>query len=88
MLRQSGGCVDREQVLHFTLLDLLLLSLTEVLVGHFTSNMSRMAHLLMTLQHEALMPFVSVDGPWCPHWQACCGTRRDGSSIRCPFIEQ
>jgi hypothetical protein len=83
----GGGCLDREAVLNFTLIDLVLLSHAHALVGHLTSNMSRMAHLLMTLRHQGIMPFVSVDGPFCHHWQACCGTRRDGSSRLCPFVE-
>ncbi|MGB1605910.1 MAG: hypothetical protein ACPIOQ_74970, partial [Promethearchaeia archaeon] len=85
--RLARGDLDRDAALRFTLMDLWLLSCSEVLVGHFTSNMSRLAHLLMSLRRKAIMPFVSVDGPWCHHWQACCGTRRDGSSQLCPFVE-
>mmetsp|Transcript_47903 Transcript_47903/g.74805 ORF Transcript_47903/g.74805 Transcript_47903/m.74805 type:complete len:222 (+) Transcript_47903:125-790(+) len=65
----DGGCLDSGDLLRFTMSDLLLLSETQGLVGHFTSNMSRLAFMLMILHHRRVVPFISVDGPWCFHWQ-------------------
>ena len=53
------------------LVDLLLLTDTDAFVGHFLSNLSRLAVEMMAAKRGHLPPFISVDGPWCPHWKMC-----------------
>jgi len=40
-------------------------------VGHFASNLSRLAYMLAAAR-AGPVPFASVDGPWCYHWRMCC----------------
>ena len=51
------------------MLDLALLSRGRALVGHFGSNLSRLAYMLAAARRGGHVPFYSVDGPWCYHWQ-------------------
>jgi|AntAceMinimDraft_11_1070367.scaffolds.fasta_scaffold48389_1 hypothetical protein len=53
------------------LVDLLLLTETDALVGHFLSNLSRLALEMMAAKKGYLPPYISMDGPWCPHWKMC-----------------
>ena len=53
------------------LVDLLLLTETDAFVGHFLSNLSRLAVEMMAAKKGYLPPYVSMDGPWCPHWKMC-----------------
>lgn len=46
-------------------LDVHLLARTHVLVGKFTSSLFRAAYALAAGQRGALLPFISLDAPWC-----------------------
>ena len=70
--RLLQGDLSGHQLLLFTLRDLALLSEADVFVGHFASNLSRLAFLKATFLQGSPPPFISVDGPWCPHWRMCC----------------
>jgi hypothetical protein len=37
------------------------------------SNLSRLALELSAALKLRLPPFISMDGPWCPHWRTCEG---------------
>ena len=55
------------------MLDVALLSRGRALVGHFGSNLSRLAYALAAARRGRHVPFYSVDGPWCYHWQVAGG---------------
>ncbi|KAL3918546.1 MAG: hypothetical protein SGPRY_005975 [Prymnesium sp.] len=46
-------------------LDAHLLAQTHLLVGKFTSSLFRLAYALAAARRQALVPFVSLDAPWC-----------------------
>ena len=53
------------------LVDMLLLTETDVLVGKFSSNHDRLVYALMANARRGsvcLPPFVSLDHPWCADW--------------------
>ena len=82
--RLRTGMIERGQLLRSTLLDIEVLSRAAVLVGHFASNLSRLAFsLAVGFSGSGLVPFVSVDGPWCYHWQMCCDVDENGVSHMC-----
>jgi hypothetical protein len=54
-----------------TLIDTLLLAEADTLIAHFLSNMSRLALELSAAAKGRVPPYISVDGPWCPHWKMC-----------------
>ena len=47
------------------LLDVLLLAEGDAFVGKFTSNIDRIAFSLMTTRKQGLVPYASLDSPWC-----------------------
>ena len=47
------------------LLDVLRMARCEALVGKFTSNLSRLLFELMSARVGRVIPFVSLDAPWC-----------------------
>ena len=48
------------------MVDILLLTGSEAFVGHFSSNISRLVVALGTyMRAGVLMPYVSLDIPWC-----------------------
>uniref|UniRef100_A0A7S0N6K9 Alpha-(1,6)-fucosyltransferase N- and catalytic domain-containing protein n=1 Tax=Pyramimonas obovata TaxID=1411642 RepID=A0A7S0N6K9_9CHLO len=51
--------------------DTLLLAEADYLVAHLRSNLSRMALELSAAAKQRPPPFISMDGPWCPHWRMC-----------------
>jgi hypothetical protein len=56
----------RQRHLQDIMVDILLLAGSEAFVGHFSSNVSRLVVALGTfLRGGTLMPFVSLDIPWC-----------------------
>ena len=61
--------------------DLTLMSHADYFVGHFASNLSRLAYLLAVAHHRCMIPYWSVDGPWCYHWRMCCDVQVDGTSV-------
>jgi hypothetical protein len=67
--RLGRGYVQQRELALATLLDLTLLSHADYFVGHFASNLSRLAYLLAVLHHQRMIPYWSVDGPWCYHWR-------------------
>jgi hypothetical protein len=82
--RLRTGKIERGQLLRSTLLDIEVLSRAAVIVGHFASNLSRLAFsLAVGFSGSGLVPFVSVDGPWCYHWQMCCDVDENGVSHMC-----
>jgi len=81
--RLAKGQFGGKELAEATLRDLLLMSLADAFVGQFSSNLSRLAYILAVLQQERMLPFWSLDGPWCYHWRMCCGVREDGTSSVC-----
>ena len=64
--------------------DLFLLAETDYMVTHQASTMSRLALQLGTMFHRRIPPFISMDGPWCPHWRMCCDPNHiTGTSLEC-----
>ncbi|KAJ1493847.1 hypothetical protein T484DRAFT_2652509 [Baffinella frigidus] len=64
--RLGRGEVDAKELALATMLDVTLMSHADAFVGHFASNLSRLAYLLSALFHRRLVPLVSVDGPYIP----------------------
>ena len=77
------GKISRGELLRSTLLDVELLARAAVFVGHLASNLSRLAYSLAVGRSAGLVPFISVDGPWCYHWQLCCDVDESGRSNMC-----
>jgi len=81
---QGTPALDQHQTMVSTLQDLFLLSEADYLVTHQASTMSRLALQLGSLFHRRIPPFVSMDGPWCPHWRMCCEPdHKTGASKEC-----
>ena len=53
------------------LTDIFLLAETDAFIGHFLSNLSRLAIELSAAEKGFVPPFISVDGQWCRHWKFC-----------------
>ena len=70
--RMTAGSVDSEKMMLDTLLDLSLLAEADVFIGGLQSSFSRLALSFSVLQKRGIPPFLSLDGPWCPHWRMCC----------------
>ena len=67
-------------------LDAHLLARTHVLVGKFTSGLFRVAYSLGAARRGALLPFVSLDAPWCADYGIPAGYNDDFPSRRdAPF---
>ena len=81
--RLGRGYVQQRELALATLLDLTLMSHADYFVGHFASNLSRLAYLLAVAHHRRMIPYWSVDGPWCYHWRMCCDVQVDGTSVVC-----
>ena len=81
--RLGKGIVNQRELALATLLDLTLLSHADFFVGHFASNLSRLAYLLAVAHRRRMIPYWSVDGPWCYHWRMCCDIGMHGTSIVC-----
>jgi len=81
--RLEGGELPRTALAHFTLIDLLLLADTDAMIGHFQSNLSRMALALSASLKRRVPPYVSIDGPWCYQWRMCCHMRKGGATTIC-----
>ena len=81
--RLGRGYVKQRELALATILDLILMSHADYFVGHFASNLSRLAYLLAVRHHRRMIPYWSVDGPWCYHWRMCCDIGVDGSSAVC-----
>jgi hypothetical protein len=74
---------DPDPQLEAALLDMLLLSQTDALIGTFNSNMFRLAFLLQVWNNRGFGPYVSRDGPWCGHWRMCCAGHDDKLQTTC-----
>eukprot|EP00802_Teleaulax_amphioxeia_P004182 Tamp_04186.p1 GENE.Tamp_04186~~Tamp_04186.p1 ORF type:complete len:1115 (-),score=162.00 Tamp_04186:44-2914(-) len=81
--RLGRGYVKQRELALATILDLILMSHADYFVGHFASNLSRLAYLLAVRHHRRMIPYWSVDGPWCYHWRMCCDIGADGTSVVC-----
>jgi hypothetical protein len=53
------------------LTDIFLLAEADAFIGHFLSNLSRLAIELSAAEKGFVPPFISVDGQWCRHWKFC-----------------
>jgi len=81
---KGATALDHHSVMLDTLRDLYLLAEADFLVTHQASTLSRLALQLGTALHRRVPPFISMDGPWCPHWRMCCDPdHRTGRSIEC-----
>ena len=45
--------------------DVMLLSKADILVGKFTSNLFRSAYAMASARCDCIVPFISLDAPWC-----------------------
>ena len=81
--RLRTGMIERGELLRSTLLDVELLSRAAAFVGHLASNLSRLAYSLAVGSAGGIVPFISVDCPWCYHWQLCCDVDDTGLSNMC-----
>jgi len=62
--RIGRGELDGGHMTRAWLIDVLLLSETDVFVAQWGSNLSRLAYLLALKRQKRLLPFISMDGPW------------------------
>ena len=67
----SDSSSQAHEMMLQALTDLLLLSETDAFVGHFLSNLSRLAIEMSSATKGYVPPFISVDGQWCKHWKFC-----------------
>ena len=65
------------------ILDIIMLSQSDIFVLHLASNFSRLAFALAVGRLKRVPPYVSLDGPFCNHWQLCCEVRQNGMSVMC-----
>jgi len=74
----------KHRMLVAALRELYLLGGADYFVGHLASSFSRLAFNLNIVNHRRVPPFISMDGPWCPHWRMCCDVHlATGSSNVC-----
>ena len=45
--------------------DVMLLAKADILVGKFTSNLFRAAYAMASARCDCIVPFISLDAPWC-----------------------
>mmetsp|Transcript_23068 Transcript_23068/g.62511 ORF Transcript_23068/g.62511 Transcript_23068/m.62511 type:complete len:161 (+) Transcript_23068:197-679(+) len=81
--RLGRGYIRGDALAMTTLLDVELMADADAFVGHFGSNLSRLAYMLMAARRRAAPPFTSLDGPWCYHWRMCCDVQAHGRSRVC-----
>jgi hypothetical protein len=62
---QMAADETKARVLNDTITDVLLLAGASALVGQFSSNLPRLALELSTAQKHLVLPFISLDIPWC-----------------------
>ena len=67
----DGTNDDGHAIMQSSLADVLLLAECDVFVLHLLSNLSRLALELAAARLQKVPPYISVDGPWCPHWKMC-----------------
>lgn len=67
----STKSAQADQMMLQALTDTFLLAETDAFVGHFLSNLSRLAIELSAAFKGYVPPFISVDGQWCRHWKFC-----------------
>jgi hypothetical protein len=79
----QAGELSKEQAAKQAILDILMLSQSDLFVLHLASNFSRIAFALAVGRLARVPPFVSLDGPFCNHWQLCCEVQKDGDSAMC-----
>ena len=75
--------LDTHAVMRATVIDIDLLADADVYIGHLTSAMSRVALLVSSYRKQHIPPYVSMDGPFCPHWRVCCDVDAHGASSVC-----
>jgi len=63
--RTQRGVEKTHRAAFLASLDSHILARTHVLVGKFTSGLFRVAYALAAARRNALVPFVSLDAPWC-----------------------
>jgi hypothetical protein len=65
------------------LLEWQLLGRTQGFVGAFSSNLARLSFELAVATNQRVIPYISVDSAWCPHWRMCCDVNAHGESDVC-----
>jgi hypothetical protein len=63
--RLRAKVVDASQVVQSAVLDLMLLSQGDYFVASLSGHMSRLALEYMIAEKGYLVPYISVEGPWC-----------------------
>lgn len=60
------------------LVDMMLLAEGDVFVGKFTSSVDRLVLNLLSYRKRGLVPFKSLDAPWCADWAQLVGRTKLG----------
>lgn len=64
-VRNRRGVEASHREASLAAIDAHLLARTHLLVGKFTSSLFRLAYALAAAHRQALIPFLSLDAPWC-----------------------
>eukprot|EP00293_Proteomonas_sulcata_P007987 CAMPEP_0184302144 /NCGR_PEP_ID=MMETSP1049-20130417/12194_1 /TAXON_ID=77928 /ORGANISM="Proteomonas sulcata, Strain CCMP704" /LENGTH=290 /DNA_ID=CAMNT_0026613355 /DNA_START=336 /DNA_END=1208 /DNA_ORIENTATION=+ len=72
--RIATKSVNTTDISQSAILDLLLLSQGDYFIGSFGGHMSRLAFEMMVGKHGFVVPYISVDKPWCFRAQKDYGT--------------
>ena len=73
-MRSGVGVAQTEEHALSGVVDAMLLARTDVLVGKFSSGLFRAAYALASARRAgALVPFVSLDAPWCADYGVPAG---------------
>lgn len=85
-MRNGRGVEASHREASLAAIDAHLLARTHLLVGKFTSSLFRLAYALAAAHRQALIPFLSLDAPWCSDHGILAGyndefPQREGSTI-------
>ena len=69
-----NGCslVYQDELISYLIRFVLSMSLSSAADIRKASAFSRLALNLNIVNQQRVPPFISLDGPWCPHWRMCC----------------
>lgn len=76
-----NGSIDAFAEAQAALIDILLLSEGDFFVGKFTSNIDRIVYSLMSATKHGIVPYASLDSPWCFDFG-----QRSGRGDEWPFL--
>ena len=78
-----GGAIDNFLEAEAVIVDILLLSEGDFFVGKFSSNIDRIAFSLIAARKQGVVPYVSLDSPWCFDFGVKAGKLKSGWEFNC-----